>query len=107
MHDATEAYLMDIPRPIKGYLGGYHDYEDRLWKEVCRTFDIAEELPQCVKDADNAVLLAEAPQVLGPQPAPWNIAGTPADVTVEFLGPRVAKVAFLNRFNALNERRAR
>ena len=101
MHDATEAYLVDVPRPIKGYLGGYHEYEDALWRAVCERFQLDVELPACVKAADNSVLLAEAEQVMGPKPAPWNIEGSPAYVTVKFLTPVIAKSRFLTRFDEL------
>lgn len=30
LHDATEAYLSDVPRPFKNCLAEYRDYEDRL-----------------------------------------------------------------------------
>lgn len=105
MHDATEAYLVDVPRPIKQYLGGYHDYEDRLWKEICKAYMIDVDLPDCVKEADNAVLLAEGEQIMGPKPAPWNIPGEPAAVTIEFWPPELAKVTFLTRFVELNAQR--
>src|ERR1017187_8490138 len=32
MHDASEAYLMDIPRPIKKHLTNYYEIEDGLMK---------------------------------------------------------------------------
>ena len=45
LHDATEAYLVDVPRPIKKHLGGYMEAEARLeaaikassvWSATCR-----------------------------------------------------------------------
>lgn len=105
LHDATEAYLVDVPRPIKGYLGGYHEFEHRLWLSVAEAFDLAVELPESVKIADNAILLAEAEQIMGPKPAPWNVPGVAADVKIECLPPREAKDRFLARFCQLIDAR--
>lgn len=98
MHDATEAYLVDVPRPIKGYLGGYHEFEHKLWLAVAEAFELPVEMPECVKKADNQILLAEAEQIMGPKPAPWNIPGEMPDVKIECLPPREAKDLFLARF---------
>lgn len=98
LHDATEAYLVDVPRPIKGYLGGYHEFEHTLWVAVAEAFNLSVDLPESVKVADNAILLAEAEQIMGPKPAPWNIPGEMADVKIECLSPSKAKRLFLNRF---------
>jgi len=105
LHDATEAYLVDVPRPIKGYLGGYHEFEHRLWLSVAEAFELSVELPESVKIADNTILLAESEQIMGPKPAPWNIPGVPADVTIACLPPRDAKDLFLKRFCQLVDAR--
>ncbi|PAL23564.1 phosphohydrolase [Sphingopyxis sp. GW247-27LB] len=101
LHDATEAYLVDVPRPIKKYLGGYHEMEDVLWRVIAERFGVPEELHPSIKEADNAVLLAEAQQIMGSPPAPWQIEGEPADVTVECLVPSAAKTRFAARFAEL------
>lgn len=38
MHDASEAYLLDIPAPIKPFLTGYKEIEDRLMKVISKKF---------------------------------------------------------------------
>ncbi|MGA0610089.1 HD family hydrolase [Caldimonas sp. KR1-144] len=98
LHDATEAYLVDLPRPIKHMLPGYCDLEDLNWAAVAAKFGLPYALDQAVKDADNAVLLAEKEQLLGPSPAPWSVPGEPADVTVLGLPPTAAAATFLRRF---------
>jgi hypothetical protein len=40
MHDAAEAYLSDVPRPIKGHLGGYKALEERTEKIIYEKFNI-------------------------------------------------------------------
>lgn len=98
MHDATEAYLVDIPRPIKGYLTGYREIEDNLWRAIAERYGCHVNMPQCVKDADNAVLLAEQQQIMAPAPAPWCVPGEPAAVKIQNLDWVAARDAFLNRF---------
>lgn len=63
MHDATEAYLLDIPRPFKQsfYINGipYTQMEERLWKVIARQHGLPSELPKAVKDADLQMLSIE------------------------------------------------
>lgn len=59
MHDATEAYLVDIPRPIKPFLINYKDIENKLMQVIFKKYDLQYPLPQKVHDADRAALLYE------------------------------------------------
>ena len=38
MHDASEAYLLDMPKPIKVELSEYNDIEDNLMKILAKKF---------------------------------------------------------------------
>lgn len=98
LHDATEAYLVDVPRPLKHQLPQYGVFEATNWAAVAERFGLPWELHESVKEADNAVLLAEKAQLLGPSPMPWNVPGNAADVRVEGLKPRAAYWEFMNRF---------
>lgn len=53
LHDASEAYLVDIPRPIKALLPQYLEVEDRLMRVIADKFGF--EYPLCdeVKEADD------------------------------------------------------
>lgn len=101
MHDATEAYVVDVPRPLKPFLPGYKEIETRVWSAIAAAFGLAEELPESVKLADTAILLAERDQVMGTPPADWGIEGEAPEVTIRFLNPWNAKEAFLDRFEEL------
>jgi hypothetical protein len=101
LHDAAEAYCIDVPRPLKGYLAGYEDIEHRNWRAICQRFGLPVELPASVKLADNAVLLAEKAALMLPQPMPWNVPGTAAPVLVEGYTPADARYLFLDRFDTL------
>ena len=59
MHDATEAYLVDVPRPIKPHLIGYIEMEERLMKVIFEKFNVQ---PMCkdVKELDCHIVHDEA-----------------------------------------------
>jgi uncharacterized protein len=101
LHDGTEAYCVDVPRPIKRFLAGYADIEARIWRAIAERFALPMELPECVKTADNAVLLAEKAQIMLPSPAPWDVPGTPADIHINEWSPWQARDAFMARFAEL------
>lgn len=72
LHDATEAYLVDLPRPVKRHMPGYRAVEDELMVHVAARFGLDGAMPGEVKDADNRILLDERAALLGPQPRPWH-----------------------------------
>ncbi len=61
MHDATEAYLGDMPHPIKhrSALGAaFKEAEDRLEQTISERFSIKRDVPG-IKEADRALLATE------------------------------------------------
>lgn len=54
LHDASEAYMMDIPSPIKKNIVGYEELETRLMKIIFAKFcpDAQYPLHEKVKEAD-------------------------------------------------------
>lgn len=59
MHDATEAYLCDMPTPFKALMPEYQALEEDIWKAVCNKFGIDKELHHEVKLADKVMLMTE------------------------------------------------
>lgn len=51
LHDAPEAYLGDMTRPLKQWISVYEHFEDCIWWRICDRFGIAPELPACVHKA--------------------------------------------------------
>lgn len=101
LHDATEAYVVDVPRPLKPFLPGYKDIEDTVWRAIASRFGMPLSLPDEIKVADNAMLLAEQAQIMAPPPADWCVPGVPANVAIQCWPPAVAERAFLARFKEL------
>jgi len=59
MHDASEAYLLDIPSPIKKNLTNYKQIEDGLMKVIFEKFGLSYPLHEKVKEVDAIVLQTE------------------------------------------------
>ena len=106
LHDAAEAYLVDLPRPVKRYstLGDcYRDVESRLMAVVCDRFGLPATEPPCVKDADNVALMTEKRDLM-PGLFKWREVAEPlADVIVP-LWPMVAEGEWLTRAGELGIR---
>jgi len=107
LHDATEAYCADVPRPLKPFLAGYADIEQRIWEVIAERFGLPRELPECVKAADNAVLLAEKDQIMRPAPADWRVPGNAAPIRIAYWTTDQAREAFLSRFALLVKEQVR
>lgn len=105
LHDAAEAFVGDVPSPIKNLVPSYRAIEAEIQSAVFDRFNLALELPSAVKDADRAVLRAELEQVMSSEAKrQLDLSGLPADIVVMFLDPQRAKRKFLDRFHQLQRR---
>jgi 5'-deoxynucleotidase YfbR-like HD superfamily hydrolase len=59
LHDASEAYLMDLPRPIKQNMPEYKAIEDGVMKVIAEKFGIGFPFSEETKLADKAMLESE------------------------------------------------
>lgn len=59
LHDASEAYLCDIPSPVKRMIPGYAEAEDRLMKVIAAKFGFPWPVPEMVKVMDRERLETE------------------------------------------------
>lgn len=107
LHDATEAYVVDVPRPLKSVLIGYHAIEIAVWVAICARFRIAGDLPAEVKEADNRILLTERAALMR-HAERWAIDDVlePLPVKVEGWSPADAEANWLDRFDELVDARA-
>lgn len=71
LHDATEAYVGDMIRPLKRQMPQYQDVEDNLWGFIATRFGVDPVIPAEVKEADNRILVNERQALMGPSPLPW------------------------------------
>lgn len=102
LHDASEAYLVDVPRPIKPMLPQYQAMEARLMSAICERFTIDRQAPHAVKVADNRMLATEKAVLLGPCEREWADTGPPhPDVSIQCWLPERAYQHFMHRFRLL------
>jgi len=98
LHDASEAYLADIPRPVKPFLNNYKELEDRLMRVIAARFGIDWPLPAEVKRLDNAILHDEAIQAMTRAPRPWGLIEPPLNIKINFWSPTEASYQFTKAF---------
>lgn len=101
LHDASEAYLGDVCRPIKysHVMPGYVELENKLQQVISIKFNIPFPVPKEVKFQDNRVLLAEARDLLPPFPAEFiPTQAEPVAMKIEPWSPKKAEARFLEDF---------
>jgi uncharacterized protein len=104
LHDAAEAFLGDITRPLKQLLPDYRRIEKNVEAAISKRFNLNPDALQVVKEADLSVLAAEQAQIMPTGTDEWaTLAGIePAPIRVKHLSPDEARKAFLQRFNQLS-----
>jgi hypothetical protein len=110
LHDAAEAYLCDLPRPVKRKLRAngvtaFDEAERWIMRAICHRFGLPENEPHSVKKADTLVLVTEARDLMAPLAAGWH--HTPEngfDILPDRIvpwSPGKARYAFLQCFQEL------
>lgn len=99
LHDASEAYLVDLPRPVKSQIPQYKAIEKELEAVIAKAFGLQFPWPEEVMDIDNRILLDERAQLMSVAPIPWGVDSLdPVGVKILGLSPKEAETAFLSRF---------
>lgn len=99
LHDASEAYLCDVIRPIKPHLSNYLDIESRLERAIALRYRLEWPWPWVVKRIDTAILADERDQAMAPPPQPWTQTTEPAlGVDLCFWSPTEAEHMFKEAF---------
>jgi hypothetical protein len=103
LHDATEAYVGDMVRPLKQSMPAYREAEDRLMLVICDRFGIGYDCPAEVKAADNRILHDERATLMTASPLPWRSLDdiSPLGVLVEGWAPACAEERYLSRLSEL------
>lgn len=81
LHDATEAYVGDMVRPLKEGLREFYaayqlaslfdEVEHRIWLAICERFDLDPVLPDSVKHADLVALATEKRDLMPTHAEHW------------------------------------
>ena len=100
LHDASEAYLVDIPKPLKasGKFDAYLEFEKNMMKAICNRFGLDVQEPSSVKKADYKLLCTEARDLLvEPRKDGFDLSES-LPYTIVPLSPKDAEKEFLKRF---------
>jgi 5'-deoxynucleotidase YfbR-like HD superfamily hydrolase len=93
LHDASEAYISDVTRPVKHRLKNYFDVEFELMVVISRKFGFQFPLSTAVKEADEYALR-------------WEWVNIVTAERVSTMTPREAKHAFLGIMDILTSNNA-
>ena len=81
MHDATEAYVGGMVKPLKNLIPEFERFEQQVWELIARRYELPYELPESVKSLDLSMLKLEREKLLGPHPAEWAALENAIDIS--------------------------
>lgn len=101
LHDASEAYLSDVPKPLKKDLPEYQAAEEHLMRVIAERFELPWPIPEMVHEADMTLLITERRDLMGNPVGDWGIDVDPLPGRIDPLSPSAAERAYLARFDEL------
>lgn len=101
LHDGTEAYIPDIPRPLKNLPGmeAFIEMEDKIMHQIAVRFQLkGHEIPEWVHTQDKLILHDEALQVFDHPPVDdWHLKWAPGiGATIKFYSEGEAEILYFN-----------
>jgi hypothetical protein len=103
LHDAHEAFVGDVPTPLKQLLPQYKELEQRVESAVLERFDLTRPLHPSIKAADLKMLATERRDLLPPHDDEWVLLRgiEPCRDVIQPWPPESARLAFLQRYYEL------
>lgn len=100
LHDATEAYMADIARPVKWALPQIREVEGAIAIAINTKFNLWGDW-RAVKQADNVLLATEARDLMSTKGKEWYLPDKPLEYRIEPMASYVAESNFLRIFEML------
>jgi hypothetical protein len=104
LHDATEAFMADIPKPLKNLLPEYVEMEKRAEADLCMRFGISYPLHSGIKFADNIAFVTERRDLQPGVPVDERFKGIePLAAIIYPWDARTSYLNFMRRFEELTK----
>lgn len=112
LHDAGEAYLPDVSRPVKPFLyvatngdniQTFKMIEDQLLEIIMLKYGGCFPLPGVVHEVDDRMNFTEGTQLM-PDHTCWKLQRTPFDIKIQSWDPWYARKVFMDEFKTLTGR---
>lgn len=105
LHDASEAYICDIPTPEKNHpiMEGYRNRERFLMYQVAQKFKLKWQMPGIVHEVDVKMLISEA-LIFGFDISEWGKCVHPITNFIKPVPPVEAEAVFLDWYETLMSR---
>ncbi len=100
LHDGAEAYLPDVPRPLKPYMPGFVELETKIMRVIADCFRLSWPEPPGVKRIDTAILVDEALVLMG-DISGWQLPEPRLGIPILPMDQREAFGRFMCRFSDL------
>jgi hypothetical protein len=106
LHDASEAFIGDVSRPLKAIFdelapGVLYEIEERIHEAIAKKFGSGFPHDPLVKAADNVALVTEKRDLIADDGIPWLNMPEPLPEPIKPLGPRGAQTQWLARYEEL------
>lgn len=104
LHDAAEAYLGDVPRPLKNLLPDYRKIEKRIEAEILPKLGLKGPKPDSVKHADVVMLATEQRDLMPAHDDQWALIEgiDPLPDRIVPMTPYWACMKFMDRYHEIN-----
>ena len=103
LHDASEAYMPDLPRPMKADLPKFKEMEATILWAIWDKYELLGFSPKgVIKEADNIMLATEAKELMANTDG-WAPLPEPSGIPIIPTSSRLAENLFLYHFNKLTD----
>lgn len=93
LHDAAEAYIGDMVKPLKIHMPGFVEVENRIMEAICKKFGMDIAKMPLIKASDLLIQDIEYQA--------FFMGGLIPQSQVSYLDPERARIVFIDRFNEL------
>lgn len=99
MHDAAEAYIVDVPRPVKKSMPNYREWDDHLSGLIRQWMGFEGPEPEWIRALDGRIIADERAQLLTRSPNDWGMrANSPLGIGIQPWTPEDAERVFLTQY---------